>query len=78
MSSIAVVVFSEAPHGPYDYRIPDALRETLAPGMRVHVPLGRLPKTSVTVGWCIETRHGAAAQRSLRDVAEVIDEEPLV
>ena len=37
----ATVVFSEAPFGPYDYRIPDSLRETLQIGMRVRVPLGK-------------------------------------
>ncbi len=39
--AMASVVFSDAPYGPYDYRIPDALRPLLAPGMRVKVPLGK-------------------------------------
>ncbi len=73
--AIASIVFSEAPYGPYDYRIPDELRDTLHPGMRVRVPLGRRRK--LITGWCIETQFGSAASRSLRDVVEILDEQPL-
>lgn len=72
--AIAKVVFSEAPHGPYDYRIPESMRDDLEPGMRIKVPLGRRKKP--TTGWCIEINIGAAA-RTLKDVAEIIDQEPL-
>lgn len=71
----ASIVFSEAPHGPYDYRIPDDMRDDLKPGMRVKVPLGHRKKAMI--GWCTKTEIGAAASRSLRDVAEVLDDEPL-
>ena len=37
----AEVVFHEPPHGPYDYRVPEAMRGKLQPGQRVRVPLGR-------------------------------------
>lgn len=74
-AALAVVVFSEAPHGPYDYRIPDPILETLRPGMRVRVPLGR--RSHPMTGWCIETKRGKSPHRSLRDVVDVIDEEPL-
>ncbi len=73
--AVATIVFSEAPHGPYDYRIPEALRDQLKPGMRVRVPLGKRRKP--ITGWCTETSIGAPVQRSLRDVAEVLDTEPL-
>ena len=73
--ALASVVFSEAPHGPYDYRIPDEMRDELQAGMRVQVPLGRRKKP--ITGWCIETKQGKAAHRTLRDVAQVIDIEPL-
>ena len=73
--ALASVVFSEAPHGPYDYRIPDDMREDLQPGMRVRVPLGRRKKP--IAGWCIETKQGKASHRGLRDVAQVVDGEPL-
>ncbi len=71
----ASVVFSEAPYGPYDYRIPDQLRDQLQPGMRVKVPLGRRRK--LITGWCTETKLASSAARSFRDVSEVLDEEPL-
>lgn len=73
--AVAKIVFSEAPHGPYDYRIPSALRDALQPGMRVRVPLGR--RRQLTGGWCVETSYGAAASGRLRDIAEVVDEAPL-
>lgn len=73
--AVAKVVFSEAPHGPYDYRIPDDFREQLKSGMRVKVPLGRRRKAMI--GWCIETQMGSSAGNSLRDVLEVLDEVPL-
>ncbi len=61
--AIASVVFSEAPHGPYDYRIPDKLRGDLQPGMRVLVPLGR--RRRPIGGWCIETKLGSSTHRTL-------------
>jgi primosomal protein N' (replication factor Y) len=73
--AVASVVFSEAPHGPYDYRIPDQIRGDLQPGMRVLVPLGR--RRRPIAGWCIETKLGSSSQRTLREVAEVLDDMPL-
>ena len=73
--AVATIVFTEAPHGPYDYRIPDKMREDLKPGMRVKVPLGRRRKAMT--GWCTETKMGSSASRSLRDVAELLDDDPL-
>ena len=71
----ATVVFSEQPYGPYDYRIPDSMRGDLHPGMRIRVPLGRRKK--LTTGWCTEVKHGSVGRRSLKDVAEILDTEPL-
>lgn len=73
--AIASIVFSDAPYGPYDYRIPDQFRDQLQAGMRVRVPLGRRRK--LIAGWCTETKLGSSASRSLRDIGEVLDEEPL-
>lgn len=73
--AVASVVFSEAPFGPYDYRIPDSIREQLKPGMRVHVPLGRRKRPMT--GWCIETKIGSSHHRALSDVSEVLDDQPL-
>ncbi|MCG8653111.1 MAG: primosomal protein N', partial [Pirellulales bacterium] len=71
----ASVVFSEAPYGPYDYRVPDSFRDQLHAGMRVRVPLGR--RRRPVTGWCIETKFGSSLQRSLKDIAELVDTEPL-
>ena len=73
--AVAQVVFSEAPHGPYDYRIPDSMRDDLQPGMRVHVPLGRRKRP--TIGWCTQTQIGSSAGRKLREITEILDDEPL-
>ena len=73
--AVATVVFSAAPHGPYDYRIPDSLREVLQPGMRVQVPLGN--RRHPITGWCTQIDLAAPAQRTLRDVAKVVDQIPL-
>lgn len=73
--AIAKIVFSEEPHGPYDYRIPESMRDDLEAGMRVRVPLGRRKK--LTTAWCIETSFGTPASRRLKDVAELVDTEPL-
>ena len=73
--AVAQVVFSEPPHGPYDYRIPGSLREDLQPGMRIHVPLGRRKRP--TVGWCTHVQLGTSSGRKLRDIVEIIDDEPL-
>jgi len=73
--AVARIVFSEAPHGPFDYRIPDVWRGSLRPGMRVEVPLGRRRKK--VVGWCVETQVGNTSGRALRDITSVLDEEPL-
>jgi primosomal protein N' (replication factor Y) len=43
--------------------------------MRVRVPLGKRRKPMT--GWCTETKLGSSAQRSLRDIGEVLDDEPL-
>jgi primosomal protein N' (replication factor Y) len=73
--AVASVVFSEAPHGPYDYRIPDSMRDQLQPGMRVAVPLARRKRP--TTGWCIETKTGVRPERKLSDIAQVLDDAPL-
>ncbi|MEM9826022.1 MAG: primosomal protein N' [Planctomycetota bacterium] len=73
--AVAKVVFSTAPHGPLDYRIPDHGREQLQPGMRVRVPLGR--RRQAMIGWCIETSIGSKHGASLRDIIDILDAAPL-
>ncbi len=73
--AIAQIVFSEAPHGPYDYEIPTEMREHIEPGMRVRVPLGHRKK--LMPGWCITTQFNSTSRQALRPIAEIVDDEPL-
>lgn len=78
----ARIVFSEAPHGPYDYSVPDEFQDRLHPGMRVKVPLGRGNRKMV--GYCtdiITSNHslGPTVNASrLKPIAGVVDLQPLI
>lgn len=71
----AKVVFSEAPHGPLDYRVPDELVEAVQVGTRLKVPLGRSNREML--GYCIAVRTVPQAPDALKPVQEVVDAEPL-
>lgn len=71
----AGVVFTEAPYGPFHYRVPPDMVESLSSGMRVRVPLGRSNRK--VLGWCVEVVQGQRPARSMKDVAELVDAEPL-
>ena len=71
----ASIVFAEAPHGPFDYKVPGPLREHVQAGMRVHVPLGK--RKQPLTGWCVETKVQTIRGPALRDVIDVVDSEPL-
>ncbi len=76
------VVFSTAPHGPYDYSIPDAMAGSVVAGMRVEVPLGRGNRKMT--GYCIEIiqpGHELASTvnpRRLKEITRLIDTKPLL
>lgn len=71
----ASVVFAEAPHGPFDYKIPAPMLDRLQPGMRVRVPLGK--RKQPLLGWCVDIKPKTIRGESFRDIAEVVDDEPL-
>jgi len=73
--TLASIVFADAPHGPFDYTVPDALRAEVVAGARVHVPLGH--RRQPLVGWCIEVKTDQPASRKLRAVVEALDPQPL-
>jgi primosomal protein N' (replication factor Y) len=73
---VATVVFPELPRGEFDYLIPDELRDSLKPGCRVRVPLGRGNRT--LVGYCVATGLGSAAKSRLKAVASLVDATPLI
>jgi primosomal protein N' (replication factor Y) len=71
----ALVVFSEAPFGPYSYRVTDEHAAMLQPGMRVVVPLGRGDREIIGYTLAIESipKHPG----SLKPILRVCDTEPL-
>src|SRR5690606_24854606 len=80
LAVLARVVFTGEPPGPFDYRVPDALRDSLQPGCRVWVPLGKGNK--LRIGYCVEivtdapvrSAHGVSR---IKEIAEVYDAAPL-
>ena len=79
---VARVVLSEAPYGPYDYRIPPELESAIRPGMRLVIPLGRSNRS--LRGYCTEVfnvahRTGPPIDvRRLKPVTRVIDRAPII
>lgn len=71
----ARVVFSEAPHGPLDYRVPDALTAEVQPGVRVKVPLGRSNREML--GYCVAVETVQRSPDALKPIGSVVDAEPL-
>lgn len=71
----ARVVFSEAPHGPLDYRIPEQLSSDIMPGVRLRVPLGKSNREML--GYCISVQTVQRPPDALKPVSSVIDDEPL-
>ena len=74
-TTIATVVFSEAPHGPYDYSVNGTDRYRLQAGMRVKVPLGK--RRQPLIAWCTSVETKPNTGRSLRAITEIIDDSPL-
>ncbi len=58
----------------FTYRVPEALRDRIAPGARVQVPFGRRRVT----GYVIATRPRVPAGVKLREIWSLVDEEPLL
>lgn len=72
----ASVVFAEAPHGPFDYLVPDGLRGAVEPGRRVRVPLGKGNRS--VVGYCVKIESRQEEPRKLKPVQTVVDVAPLL
>ncbi|HBJ35898.1 MAG TPA: primosomal protein N' [Planctomycetaceae bacterium] len=73
--TLASIVFADAPHGPYDYIVPEALKSQVVAGTRVHVPLGH--RRQPMIGWCIDLKRDQPASSKMRAVIETLDPEPL-
>jgi len=75
---VATVVFATPPFGPFDYVVPEKMRQMLQAAMRVRVPLGRGNRT--VVGYCVRVATGSAAggDRQLKEVQSLVDRAPLL
>ncbi len=77
--TVATVIFSEMPWGPFDYKVPSSLMESVAPGKRVAVPLGRGNRT--VTGFCVALTHESGGQvnrpHKLKFIDEVVDDRVL-
>lgn len=71
----AKVVFAEPPHGPLSYLVPDRWAESLKPGVRVKVPLGKGNREML--GYCIEVETIRQSAQAFKPVSELVDESPL-
>ena len=74
-AKVASIVFSEAPHGPFDYLVPQKLTAEVVPGIRVRVPFARRRITKI--GWCVGVAAHHGDPSKLREVESVADREPL-
>jgi primosomal protein N' (replication factor Y) len=73
---VAKVVFPGAPKGVFDYVIPDKLRETVRPGARLRIPLGR--GNQKRLGYCVEVTAADTPVGRLKEVIAVLDAPPLI
>src|SRR5688500_17579812 len=78
---VVTVVLPETPVGPYDYSVPDRLRELVEPGRRVSVPLGRGDRK--VMGYAVRlsdatTQRPELARHRLKDIVSVLDSRPLL
>lgn len=64
--------------GTLAYRVPRDLRESLRPGMRVRVPLGRRQVVGLVDRIGLAPERGGEMPSGLRDVRAALDEEPLL
>ncbi len=73
----AGVVFNRPVDQIFTYRIPPSLVESLRPGARVKVPLGR--GNQPVIGYCVSLFEDADADlKRIKDVLEVLDDPPLI
>ncbi len=73
---VASIILSAGPDRPFDYRVPDELRERVEPGRRVRVPLGR--GNRLVEGYCVALVSRPPGPRRLKPVHEVLDEKILL
>ena len=75
------VVLPEPPYGPYDYTIPQSLRDEVQPGRRLRVPVGRGNRKMVGYAVIVgDSRSLGDSESRIRwkDIHSVVDSRPLL
>jgi len=72
---VATVVFPTGPAQPFDYAVPERLRDTLRAGMRVRVPLGRGDR--LAQGYCVRLEPRQSSRR-LKEISRLVDRRHLL
>ncbi len=73
---VATVVFPEGPEQPFDYKVPDGLREAIGTGRRVQAPFGA--GNRMVEGYCVRLGTRTDVHRRLKPLAAVIDHQMLL
>jgi primosomal protein N' (replication factor Y) (superfamily II helicase) len=74
---IAEVALTRTFEQTFSYAVPETLREFIAPGKRVEVPFGKGNRKELA--FCVGlTQGGETGNRRLKEIAGVVDREPLV
>jgi primosomal protein N' (replication factor Y) len=82
LRTVASVVLSSGPGGPYDYEVPECfadparLEQLVEPGRRVSVPFG--PSDRNRVAYCIDVATRPVGSRRLKSITNVIDGKALL
>ncbi len=73
---VATVVFATGPEQPFDYAVPDRLRDQIEVGRRVRVPLGKSDR--LVTGYLVALDSRQIAGRRLKSVADLVDQRSLL
>ncbi len=73
---VATVIFPEGPEQPFDYKVPDGLREAIGTGRRVQAPFGA--GNRMVEGYCVRLATRTDVHRRLKPLAAVIDHQTLL
>jgi primosomal protein N' (replication factor Y) len=73
---VASVIFPTGPDKPFDYAVPDGLRERIECGRRVRAPFGR--GNRAVVGFCVQLENRSDVRRQLKPLTEVVDAQSLL
>ena len=73
---VASVIFPTGPDKPFDYAVPDGLRDQIECGRRVRAPFGR--GNRAVVGFCVQLENRADVRRQLKPLTEIVDAHSLL